>query len=122
MRKSMLIVIGLFILICSPLFAQNDPRRQPPDPFQRFFMLPGIELSQEQQAKVEELRKEFSPRLAEIQKKWNAIITQEQVQSRQEAFRKARQAGKEGQELRDAVDAAVKWTDEQRQQQAAIQE
>jgi acetyl esterase/lipase len=111
----------LFTQICGPLLAQNERQRRP-DPLQQFFTLPGIEFSQDQQAKVEAIRKEYSPKLAENQRKWNGIVTEEQAQARREAFQKARDAGKQGQQLRDAVDAAVKLTDEQKQQQAVIQE
>jgi len=99
---------------------QNE-RRQRPALFQQFFTLPGIEFSNEQQAKVEEIRKEFVPKLTKNQDQWNSVITDEQQQARREAFQKARDAGKEGQELRDAVDAALKLTADQRKQRAAIQ-
>lgn len=122
MKISRAIIVGWFVLIGSPLFAQDNQQRQAPDPFQPFFTLPGIEFSQDQQAKVEEIRKEIVPKLTESQKKWNSIITQEQIQARQEAFRKAQAAGKQGQELRDVVEAAVKLTDEQKRQQAVLQE
>jgi hypothetical protein len=120
MKDSTVIVVCLLFL-AGPLFAQNE-RRQRPDPLQPFFTLPGIEFSQDQQAKAEEIRKEYSPKIAETQRKWNDVITVEQEEARREAFQKARDAGKQGQELRDAVDAAVKLTDEQQKQQAAIQE
>jgi acetyl esterase/lipase len=120
MRKCTAVVVCLLVF-AGPLFAQNE-RQQRPDPLQQFFTLPGIEFSQDQQAKAEAIRKEYSPKLDEVQKKWNAIITQEQVQARNEAFRKAREAGKDGQELRDAIDAAINLTDEQKKQQAATQE
>ncbi|MCB9924848.1 MAG: alpha/beta hydrolase [Planctomycetaceae bacterium] len=100
---------------------QNE-RRQRPTPFQQFFTLPGIEFSKEQQAKIEELRKEFVPKLTENQEAWNGVITEEQQQARRQAFQTAREAGKEGQRLRDAVDAAIKFTDEQNEQRATIQQ
>jgi acetyl esterase/lipase len=122
MRNSAIIFLGLLVQMCGPLSAQDDRQRQPPDPFQRLFTLPGIEFSQEQQVQVAALREEFQPRLVEIQEKWNGILTPEQVRARNEAYRTAREAGKEGQELREAVEAAVGLTDEQKQQQADLQE
>jgi hypothetical protein len=83
--------------------------------------LPGIEFSEEQQMKVEEIRKEFLPKLAENQKKWDKVITPEQVQARREALQKARSEGKEGRELQNAANAAIRLTDEQRQQRTAVQ-
>lgn len=116
MKKSSVIVFAFFATICGTLFAQN------PEPFQGFFTLPGIEFSKEQQAKVDELRKAHLPKLVDIQKKWNGVITQEQVKARNEAFQKAKDAGKQGRELQEAVEAALKLTDEQKKQQAAIGE
>jgi hypothetical protein len=49
------------------------------------------------------------------------VITDEQQRSRSEALRKARDDGREGQELRDVVNAAVKWTDEQLKRRATLQ-
>jgi acetyl esterase len=120
MRPSTAIGFALFIMSCGPLLGQEQ--RQRPDPLQRFFTLPGITFSKEQQAKVKELRKEFSTKLLDNQRKWNAVITEEQQRLRREAFQKARDAGKKGQELRDAVNAAVKLTDEQKKQRARLQE
>jgi hypothetical protein len=65
MRQRTLVTAFLFVVICGPLFAQDEQQRQRPDSFQQFFILPGIEFSKEQQAKVEEIRKEFAPKLAD---------------------------------------------------------
>jgi acetyl esterase/lipase len=115
-------ILIVFVAISSSLLAQEGDERQPRDPLRRFFALPDIEFSAEQQAKVDEIHKQFAPKLEEVQKKWDAIITPEQLQARREAFRKAREAGTQGRQLREAVEAAVKLTDEQRQQQASLQE
>jgi hypothetical protein len=114
--------IALLVVLSTPVLAQDNQPRQRPDPFQQFFTLPGIEFSKDQQAKVEEIRKEFSPKLADNQNRASAVFTREQLQARREARQKALGAGKQGQELRDAVEAAVKLTDEQQKQRAAIQE
>jgi hypothetical protein len=122
MRQTTAIAFALLILVGNCLFAQQDTTQRDRRPDQQFFTLPGIEFSQEQQAKVEAIRKEFLPKLTENQRKWAGVITAEQVRARQEAFQKARDAGKEGQELRDAVEAAVKLTAEQKKQQATLLE
>jgi acetyl esterase/lipase len=124
MRHITAITLALLVLSGSRLSAQQNAtqREQRADLFEQFFALPGIEFSKEQRAKVEEIRKEFMPKLAEAQRKFNSVITEEQVRARREAMQKARDAGKEGQELRDAVEAAAKLTPEQQKQQAAIQE
>jgi acetyl esterase/lipase len=122
MKSILTVAISLLVPMSGPLCAQVDEQRQPRDPFQQLFTLPGIEFSKEQQSQVDEIRKELSPKLADIQRKWDSIITPEQLQARREAFQKARDAGKEGRELREVVEAAVKFSEEQRQQQAALQE
>lgn len=126
MKHITAITIAWSVIIGSSTLAQNNERqnerRQRPAPFQQFFTLPGIEFSTEQLEKIKELRKEFVPKLSENQDQWNGIITDEQQQARREAFRKARETGKKGRELREAVDAAIKFTDEQKKQRAAIQD
>lgn len=126
MRKATVIVVAFFIATSGALLAQEETaqnrQRQRRDPFQRFFTLRGIDFSEEQQAKVEEIREEFLPKLAENQRKWNGVLTREQLEARREAFQKAREAGKEGRELRAAVNAAVQLTEEQQKERAAIQE
>jgi hypothetical protein len=108
MRKITATSFALLFVAGSCLFAQQDTTQRDRRPDQQFFTLPGIEFSQDQQAKVETIRKEFLPKLTENQRKWAGVIAAEQVRARQEAFQKARDAGKQGQELRDAVEAAVK--------------
>ena len=125
MKSAIAIVFGLNVAFGVQLLAQEnsaqDNPRQHPDPFRRFFTSPGFEFSKQQQARVEEIKREFLPKLTENQNKWNGVITAEQLQARREAFQKARDAGKEGQELRGAVNAAVKFTADQQKQRAAIQ-
>ena len=101
---------------------QQNEQRQRPAPFQQFFRLRGIEFSKDQQAKVEEIRKEFVPKLTENQGKWDGVITEEQQKARRDAFQKARDAGKRGRELQELVNAAIKFTDEQKKQRVTIQE
>ena len=101
---------------------QQNEQRQRPAPFQQFFRMRGIEFSKDQKAKVEEIRKEFVPTLTENQGKWDGVITEEQQKARRDAFQKARDAGKRGRELQELVNAAIKFTDEQKKQRVTIQE
>lgn len=122
MRQLAAVICALALVFTSCLFAQQDTTQRDRRPDQQFFTLPGIEFSKEQQAKVEAIRKVFLPKLTENQREWNGVITEEQLRARREAFQKARDAGKEGPELRDAVDKAVKLTAEQQKQQATFLE
>lgn len=82
---------------------------------------PGIELSAEQQAKVEELNKQYGPRLQELAKKSGEILSPEQRKARKEAGDAAKAEGKKGKEVQEAVDAALKLSDEQKKQLDDVQ-
>jgi Spy/CpxP family protein refolding chaperone len=84
-------------------------------------MVAGIDLTAEQQAKVEEIRKEFRPKLAEIQKRRNQIMTKDRRQTEKDARQAAKDAGKKGKEVKAAVDAALRLAPEEAERLAAIQ-
>lgn len=77
MRPITAITLVLSVALGSSTFAQDNNRQnERPAPFQQFFTLRGIEFSKVQQAKVEEIRKEFVPKLTENQGKWDGVITE----------------------------------------------
>ena len=80
MRPITAITLVLSVALGSSTFAQDNNRqneqRQRPASFQQFFTLRGIEFSKVQQAKVEEIRKEFVPKLTKNQGNWDGIITE----------------------------------------------
>ena len=128
MRRAIALSVTLTLIFTSFLFSQERRRqdaRRPRQPqqaaFQQIFVLRGVEFSEDQRAKVDEIRNEYVPKLAEIVEKQQGVFTEEQMQVRQEAFRAAREAGKEGRELQEAARAAFKLTEEQRKQLAMIQ-
>lgn len=75
MRQITTIVLLMTVALGNVVSAQDNnqqnEQRQRPAPFQQFFTLRGIEFSKDQQAKVEEIRKEFVPKLTENQGKWD---------------------------------------------------
>lgn len=73
-----------------------------------------VALSDEQKPKIEAINKEFAPKAAELQKKIDAVLTDDQKQARQKAMKDARDAGKKGKDAKDAIDAAIKLTDDQK--------
>jgi hypothetical protein len=77
-------------------------------------------LTGKQKQKIAALQKEFGSRLAELAKKRNGILTAEQKKAQAEARKAASDAGKKGRELQQAVNAAVKWTPEQRRRLADL--
>ena len=126
MKQVTAITFLLIVAFGGSAFSQDanrqTERRERSAPFEQFFTLRGIEFSEEQQEKVEKIRKDFVPKLSGNQKKWDEVITDEQQQARRDAFQKARGEGKRGQELQDAVNAAVNFSDDQKKQRAVIQE
>lgn len=111
----------LALAAAAPLFAQDKEkakgkaknRREDAAVTRAFQLPPSITLSSEQQEKMAALKKHFTPKLAEANKKLNDNLTPEQKKSRREATQTARQAGKNGKELRQAVAEAMKLTDDQ---------
>jgi len=86
------------------------------------FAIPAeIKLSEEQTAKVEELKKSEGPKVAELQKKLDDLLTADQKAARKEAMAKAKADGKKGKEAQAAVEEALKLNDEQKKQRSELQ-
>jgi len=125
------LVLALVLAMAAPLMAQREGRRkegkrrrpakvkQEPLQFMLGNLLKEIELTAEQKAKLEQLKKEMGPKVMEARKKVDSIFTEEQRKARAEAQKAARAAGKTGKEARNAVEAAVKLTEEQKVKFAA---
>ena len=78
----------------------------------------GIELTDDQKAKVKALNTEFAPKLVACRKEAAGVITADQKKARAEAMKAAKAAGKKGKEIREAAEAAVKVTEDQKQKLA----
>jgi Spy/CpxP family protein refolding chaperone len=81
-------------------------------------MLKCLNLTEDQKAKVGELKKEYQPKFAASWQKVEGIWTADQKKARQEAIKAARAAGKSREESWKDVKAAVKATDEQKAKMA----
>lgn len=77
-----------------------------------------LDLTEEQKAKVVEVRKEFGPKLAELTKAVG--LTKEDRQARMAAQKEAKEKGLKGKEMRDYVAAKAPLTDEQKEAQKAV--
>ena len=89
---------------------------------QQVFAIPKeITLTDDQKAKVEAIKKEHGPKVAELTKKIDESLTDEQKKARKEAGDKARADGKKGKDLQSTVDEALKLTDDQKKQRAEVQ-
>ena len=80
----------------------------------RALVLPkGIELSDEQEAKVKKIRMEFMPKIKKAMEATNSVMTPEVKKKMAAARKEAAKAGKKGKEAREAVMAAAGLTAEQ---------
>ncbi|HET6425263.1 MAG TPA: hypothetical protein VFG20_16365 [Planctomycetaceae bacterium] len=120
-------LLSLAVLFCAGLtVAAQEIQKEKKKPNAsgenaQVFQLPKeITLTAEQQAKMDTLKKEFGPKIAELQKKSNEILTKEQREARKAAADKAKADGLKGKAMQDAVNAAVNATPEQKEKLAAV--
>ena len=74
----------------------------------------SIVLTADQKKQVAAINKEFGPKLAEIQKAVNGVISKEQRQARNAANKKAKADGVKGKARNVAIQAALNLSDEQK--------
>ena len=74
-------------------------------------ILKGVNLTDDQKAKVKKLRKEYGPKLKAAA---DGILTADQKEARDDAIKAAKDAGKKGPEVFKAAMQAVKLTDDQK--------
>jgi hypothetical protein len=116
-----LIVLGLLAAVAGSAQAAEKAKKPKKDPTTASFKLPAtITLNDEQQTKLEEVKKEYSPKVSELLDKKNGILTADQKKARAEAVKAAKAEGKKGKDLMAAGEEAMKLSDDQKQQIAAI--
>ena len=74
----------------------------------------SITLTDDQKKQVAAINKEFGPKLAEVQKAVNGVISKEQRQARNAANKKAKADGVKGKARNAAIQAALNLTDDQK--------
>lgn len=117
MKRAALFVIALTVTV--PLAAQekNKAKGRKGDSVAAAFELPkgsGIELSDEQKKKVEELKKEYGPKLKEAQEKVDGLLSADQRKAQEDARRNLKKEGKDRKDARAAIEESLKLTDEQK--------
>lgn len=120
MRFALHVVLGLMLTVifagsvnAADEKARNEKKAKR-SPAARAFAVPvSVELTAEQKAKIEELKKEFEPKLTEAIAKRDGVLTPEQVKARTEAAKSAKAAGKDRKAAKDSINAAVALTPEQ---------
>ncbi len=113
---SAVLALAVSLAIVGNLSAEEKKKDKRPDrPMMGMMrMFEGFDFSEEQKAKFKELWKEHTPKLKAVGEKMKVILTEEQKKARAEARKVAIEAGKKGKEIRDAIQDAVKLTDEQK--------
>ena len=116
------LALTVVCLIAAPLFSAENckpAKKGPACPAAQFVdgMTKGLTLTDDQKAKIADIEKEFGPKLVAAQKA-GEVLTPEQKKAAGEAAKAAKAAGKSGKEAHQAVDAAVKLTDDQKAKQA----
>jgi hypothetical protein len=117
MKKTLTILTAcvLAVSFVTPAMAADKKEKKAPTAVK---VPKGIELTADQQTKLDALNKEFGPKLVECRKKAASIITADQKKARTEAMKKAKADGKKGKDLREAANAALAITADQKAKQA----
>ncbi len=117
MKKTLTILTAcvLAVSFVTPAMAVDKKEKKSPTAVK---VPKGIELTADQQTKLDALNKEFGPKLVECRKKAASIITADQKKARTEAIKKAKADGKKGKDLREAANAALAITADQKAKQA----
>jgi hypothetical protein len=106
MRRVFLPLLALLVLV--PVVGAAQEKKAAPKPSDAAFNFPKpIQLTDEQKTKVDELKKEYGPKLDEIQTRIDAVMTPERKKTAEEAGKKAKDDGKKGKELQEAIAAAL---------------
>ena len=80
-----------------------------------------ITLTDEQKKKVEEIEKEYAPKMKDLHEKLKKVLTEEQKKARHNVTKDAKTGGKRGKEVQQAVKEAMKLTEEQQKEHKAIE-
>lgn len=111
-----LLVLTLAVVLAMPAMAADEKKkkkkgRKAPVAVK---VPKSIVLTVDQKKQVAAINKEFGPKLAEIQKAVNGVISKEQRQARNAANKKAKADGVKGKARNVAIQAALNLTDEQK--------
>ncbi len=118
------LVLLVALAIACPVLAQEKKKGKKGAPKPGFDptarLLEGLNLTDEQRAKVAEINKEFAPKVAELAKKRLEVLTEDQKKARADAEKAAKEAGKSREEVAKAAREAVTLTPDQKQNMSEI--
>jgi hypothetical protein len=126
LRHAVVLTAVFFLVSAAPSFGQRAEKQKARAAKRaaqnQVFQLPkDITLSEEQQTKLNALKEQYGPKLAAISAKQNEILTPEQRAARAEVAKANREAKKAGKEAQEAINAALKLTEEQKAKWTAAQ-
>lgn len=99
------------------------PKGEKEKPVPGVFRFPKhVDVTADQQAKIDALVAKYLPKLRELEEKADAVFTPEQKQARDAARKAAHAEGLRGKEANERVDAAVKLSDELAAKRAEAQQ
>ena len=79
----------------------------------------AVPLTDAQKATIEEIKKEFGPKLKAAQEKQDSILTEDQKNARAEVFQKAREPNEGRQSMRETIEKALNLTEAQKKDMEA---
>lgn len=119
----------LVAVVAAPLMAQEGKKKKKKGKKQGggaqafAFQLPKAvteTLTDEQKKSIGDLRKEYAPKLREINMKRTKIVSREKLQAANKARQEARKNGTKGAELQKVFQDALGLNDEQKKEMAAV--
>jgi len=120
MRMRVVLILAVALLMACSMLAgekgknKNKKKADRCPVAERTKYLDGLKLSDEQKAKLNQIKQEFVPKFTAAEQKRDNVLSPDQRKASAEAAKAAKLAGKTGKEVRDAADAAAKPTDEQK--------
>ncbi len=131
-RIALCVVVA--ILLAAPLLAQDQAKEKaksgkPPRLGQSLLTmervrsaLDQLDLSEEQKEKLKAIREKAGPRMKEVWDKARETLTEEQAGAAGESLKQARDAGKKGAAVIEALLSALKLTDEQKEKLLKVEQ
>ncbi len=121
LSRVLMVAVALLVAVSLASAAEEGKKgRRGPGQFDPFRLPSSIELTAEQKAKLDDIKKEFGEAFAAAQKK--AALTDDQRRAGREAATKAREEGKSGEDIRKAMQDAQKLTDDQKKGRTELME
>ena len=115
-----LLALVVVAMVASSLSAQDKGKEKGKgprgwgSPVDRVLNMKDLNLTDDQKAKLEDLKKEYASKIKDPGQVMQGLLTEDQKKARDDAMKAAKDAGKSGRELFEAGRNAVKLTDDQK--------